>query len=136
MTSTCQSVGMQPSRCLSSPSQWGRQLPFSCPPSTFHATGIAQLRITTLIDKIVQRSPSVVASSTSTICRFPVPRHLHDPPQQGSETGGHIQFSPLFSAFVLRIQIPLAQALKHPLFLLVQHQREQSTELRNPCCSR
>jgi hypothetical protein len=41
--------------------------------------GLAQLRITTLIDKIVQRSPSVVASSTRTICRFPCPhrRTIH-----------------------------------------------------------
>ncbi len=71
ITNTCQSPGMLPSRCLSSPSQCGRQEPFSCPPTTFQATGMAQLRRTTLIDRTVQRSPKVVASSTSTICRFP-----------------------------------------------------------------
>jgi hypothetical protein len=32
---------------------------------------MAQLRMTTLIERTVQRSPSVVASSTSTSCRFP-----------------------------------------------------------------
>jgi hypothetical protein len=45
--------------------------PFSCPLTTFHATGMAQLRSVTLIDKMVQRSLNVVASSTSTICHFP-----------------------------------------------------------------
>jgi hypothetical protein len=38
--------------------------------------------------------------------------------------GGDLQFRTLFPAFVLRIQIPLAQALKHRLFLLFQHQRQ------------
>jgi hypothetical protein len=37
---------------------------------------MAQLRTTTLIDKIVQRSPKMVASSTSTICWLPF-SHRH-----------------------------------------------------------
>ena len=79
ITSTCQSAGMLPSRCVSKPSQCGRHEPFSCPPKTFHATGIAHLHTTTLMDKIVQRSPNVVASKTSTSCRFPFPhrRTIH-----------------------------------------------------------
>src|SRR6266566_1709358 len=79
ITSTCQSAGMLPSRCVSKPSQCGRHKPFSCPPKTFHAPGIAHLHTTTLMDKIVQSSPNVVASKTSTSCRFPFPhrRTIH-----------------------------------------------------------
>ena len=50
----------------------------------------------------------------------------HDPAQQRGEAGDYIQVSALFPAFVLSIQIPLAQALKHRLFLLVQHRRDET----------
>src|SRR5260370_9932496 len=92
MTSPCQPAGMLPSRCLSKPSQCGFHEPFSCPPKTFHATGIAHLHTTTLIAKIVQRSPNVVASNTTTRCLFPFP--------QRRKARAHIHFPPLFPSFV------------------------------------
>src|SRR6266566_1488929 len=99
ITSTCQSAGMLPSRCVSKPSQ-------CCRIQNQHQLSV------------------------------PVSPQTHDPLQQRRKARGHIQFPPLFPAFVFRVQIPLAQALEHRLFLLFQHQGEQSTDLRNPCYSR
>lgn len=93
-------------------------------------TGIEPLRMTTLIDTIVQRSANVVASRTKTIGLLPFSQKRTIQLSKGAK---HVVTSTrpsLVSTPLFRIQLPLAQALKHRLFLLFQHQRKPRTDLR------
>ena len=67
--------------------------------STFQATGIAQPLRTTLIAKIVQRSPSVVASITSSNCAVSLLHKRNTHPSKGAKqvvTSSSRRFFPLF----------------------------------------
>src|SRR5215831_20582283 len=61
-TSTVQSAGTLPCKAPKRASQWGRQAPARVASTTRQATGMAQPRTTTLIERIVKRCPSVEAS--------------------------------------------------------------------------
>src|SRR5713101_2759222 len=61
-TITVQCSGTQPANFSSRLSQCGSQAPFCSAPTTFHATGRAQPRYTTLITSTVKRFFKVVAS--------------------------------------------------------------------------
>src|SRR5229473_306429 len=62
ITITVQCSGTLPANFSSSFSQCGSQAPFCSAPTTFHATGMAQPRYTTLITSTVKRFFNVVAS--------------------------------------------------------------------------
>ena len=57
---------------------------------------------------------------------------VHDPAQQGRETRADLELTAMVSPFVGRIQIPLAQPLEDASFLLLQHLRQESTDLIDP----
>src|SRR3712207_4306409 len=66
-TITVQSAGMAPASAAKRAIQWGRHAPARVASTTFQATGMAQPRTTTLIDRIVKRWPRVEASMARAI---------------------------------------------------------------------
>src|SRR5215212_5724737 len=68
VTTTFQSEGMAPSSAEKSAIQCGRQAPARVAWTIFQATGMAQPRITTQIERMVKRWPRVEASRARAIC--------------------------------------------------------------------
>jgi Homeodomain-like domain len=98
--------GTLPDTCSSSLIQCGFQAPFCSAPTTFHATGMAQPRYTTLINstrRAFLQGRCIQVERQSRLIRRPP---CQNPLQQRSKTGAHIQVPTLFPFFVFSAITP------------------------------
>ena len=131
-TITNQSSGMARWRWLKRATQEGHQAPSWVAGNPFQATGMAPPLSATLTARLVHRLPRLVAS-TARARRFSSPdhrrtTHWHKGPKQLVPSISR-RFFLFASTLVARIQLPLAYALKDALFLRLQEDGEQRTDL-------